>query len=94
MQKRLKKPNPLNFFKLRESPVPPPHFEYTLIPFKYNLEIAVGKWIKTNLKGRYYIGKTIGINSDDKIDQMLKIGFEDEKEMSFFMLACPLLKYN
>lgn len=94
MIKQLKKPNPLNFFGSREACVPPPHFEYIKIPFKYNLEIAISKWIYANLKGRFYVGKSVGINSEDKVDQMLKIGFEDEKEMSFFMLACPLLKYN
>ena len=91
---RIKEPNPLNFFKLREVKVPPPHYEYVHLPFRYNLETAVSKWIYANLKGKFYVGKTLNINKENKIDQVLKVGFEEEKEMSFFMLACPLLKYN
>lgn len=94
MIKQLSKPNPLNFFDMREAIVPPSYFSYIIIPSKYNLETAVRKWIYYNLRSRFYVGKTISINESDKISQMLKIGFEDDKELSFFMLACPLLKYN
>jgi hypothetical protein len=31
---------------------------------------------------------------DGKITSMVKVGFEDPKELSFFMLACPHLKYT
>jgi len=47
-------------------------------------------WVHDNLKGRYYIGSTI----DQNYKTVLKIGFEEPKELSYFMLACPLLKYK
>lgn len=94
MIKRLDKLNPLNLFLIRRLQSPAPHFTYVNIPMTYNLEEAVDRWIQSNLKGRFYVGKTLDVSSEDKIENLLKIGFEDEKEMSFFMLACPLLKYN
>lgn len=89
----LKEPNALNFFNLRTLKVPPPHFEYISIPLSYNLEQSISKWIKDNLKGRYYVGKSIDVNKENIIHNVLKVGFEEPREMSYFTLACPHLKY-
>jgi len=88
-----KKINPLNFFDIRKLEVPPPHFEYITIPIRYNLEESLSKWIDENLKGRYYIGKDISIDHENSLASVLKIGFEEPKELSYFNLACPHLKY-
>tara|TARA_B110000211_G_C13965820_1_gene502729 strand:- start:578 stop:754 length:177 start_codon:yes stop_codon:yes gene_type:complete len=56
----------------------------------YNLTEAMSNWVNDNLKGRFYIGSTI----DTNYKSTLKIGFEEPKELSYFMLACPLLKYK
>ena len=88
-----KKANPLNFFKARQLTVLPPHFETISQPMTYNLELSISKWIQHNLKGRYFVGKGIEVK-DGSIEQVLKIGFEDHKEASYFMLACPHLKYH
>jgi hypothetical protein len=93
-KKLLKKPNPLNFFDCRQSRVPPPYFEYICIPLRYNLEASINKWINENLKGRYYLGRSINIDSANTVNSALKIGFEEPKELSYFTLACPLLKYE
>ena len=53
------KPNPLNFFGIREVKYQAPHFEYVDIEQSYNLEDVMRKWIEHNLKGRYHIGKTM-----------------------------------
>lgn len=89
---KLKEPNHLNFFSLRKFNAAPPHFEYIVIPMKYNIEDAVSRWIEAHLKGRFYIGKTLSIESS-KITTCIKIGFEEPKELSYFTLACPHLKY-
>ena len=89
----LKEPNPLNFFELRKLKVPPGHFEYITLPMKYNLEDALIRWIEEHLKGRYYVGKTLSTDSSKQITTYLKVGFEDPKEISYFTLACPHLKY-
>lgn len=86
-------PNPLNFFDIRRLSCPPEHFEYLNIPIKYNLEDAVAKWIVDHLKNRFYLGKTVALVNDE-IQPVIQIGFEDPKELSYFSLACPYLKYN
>ena len=90
----LKKPNPLNFFGCRQSKVPPPYFEYIVLPQRYNLEDSINRWIDEHLKGRYYVGKTVSVDSTNTINTALKVGFEEPKELSYFTLACPLLKYK
>lgn len=92
--KRLSKPNPYDFFGIRRLDTPCIHFDYINIPLKYNLEQSLSKWIGENLKGRYYLGKNIALSTDGQVANTLKIGFEDHKELSYFTLACPLLKYN
>lgn len=90
---RLKDPNPLNFFELRQLKVPPKHFEYVSIPMNYNLQDSISKWITDYQKGRFYVGKTVEVDSANQIVTLLKIGFENHKELSYFTLACPYLKY-
>jgi hypothetical protein len=90
---KLKEPNPLNFFNLRKLKVPSPHFEYITLPMRYNLEDALIRWIDDHLKGRYYVGKTLSIDSKKAMTSCIRVGFEDAKELSYFTLACPHLKY-
>ena len=89
-----KKINPLNVFEVRQVKSAPPHFEYVNLPMKYNLEDSLIKWIKQNLKNRFYTGKNVSLDSDNKLIQVLTVGFEETKDMSYFMLACPHLKYK
>jgi hypothetical protein len=88
------KPNPLNFYGLRQLEVLPPHFEVVNSAFMYNIQESVVRWIEDNLKGRFYVGKGVDLREDNNLDYCLKIGFEDPKEASYFMLACPHLKYR
>ena len=95
MALKLKEPNPLNFFGIRRSKLCVPHYEYITIPYTYNIEESLNKWVKHNLKGRYYVVKTLNINSSNsQIENAIRIGFEEGKELAYFMLACPLLKYK
>ena len=89
-----KTPNPLNVFEVRQVKSAPPHFEYVNLPMKYNLEESLIKWIKQNLKNRFYAGKNVSLDSDNKLVPVLTVGFEETKDMSYFMLACPHLKYK
>jgi len=92
---KLKEPNALNFFGIRKATSVAPHFEYITIPYTYNIEDSLNKWVQKNLKGRYFLSKTVGVSTQSgKVETLLKVGFEDSKEMSYFMLACPLLKYK
>lgn len=89
-----KKPNPYDVFKIRKVKVPIPYFEYVNLPSSYNIEESLSNWIDSNLRNRYYIGRKVILDNDNKLNQVITIGFEETKEMSYFMLACPHLKYT
>jgi hypothetical protein len=85
--------NPLNVLDVREVRDPPPYFHYVTLNLKYNIITPIREWIYDNLKYRYYIGETLVIE-DNQFQVRIKIGFEEPKEASFFLLACSLLKYS
>tara|TARA_B100000780_G_C21048543_1_gene420971 strand:- start:571 stop:852 length:282 start_codon:yes stop_codon:yes gene_type:complete len=89
-----KKPNPLNVFRIRKVKAAVPYFEYVNLPVAYNLEDAISTWIYINLKNRYYIGRKLTLDHDNKLNQIITVGFEENRDMSYFMLACPHLKYT
>lgn len=68
--------------------------EYLDISPNYNLEKALVNWITSNCKSRFYIGKAINNPTGQSAESKIRIGFEDSKELSYFALACPLLKYK
>lgn len=52
----------------------------------------IEQWIKNKLKGRFYLQKIPSIGSDGKLKPSTFAGFEDHKELTYFMLACPHLR--
>ena len=87
------KPNPLNYFNIRRVTFAAPHFLYTTVDrYTPSLIKDLDKWIKSNLNGRYYIGQNIDLDSNRSFIYNTKIGFENEKELSFFTIACPFLQ--
>lgn len=87
------KPNSLNFFGLRRVEFSPPHFVYTDFN-KYSPGVIkqFDSWIKNNLNGRYYLGQELTLDHNNTLVYVTKIGFEIEKELSFFKIACPILE--
>lgn len=85
--------NPLNFLDSRRLEYLPPHLETVNIPLRYNLENAVSKWIEENLKDRYYIGRAVTSKLEGS-SKNYTVGFENPKELSYFVLACPFMKYK
>lgn len=87
------KPNPLNYFDLRRVEFAAPHFKYTTLN-KYTPSFVkqLDSWIKNNLNNRYYIGQGISLDNTNTIVYNVVIGFESEKELSFFTIACPHLQ--
>ena len=84
------KPNPLNYFNLRRVEFAPPHFKYTIIyDFKPATARNLDTWISANLNGRYYIGQDLALDHNNSIMYTTRIGFEQEKELSFFKIAYP-----
>ena len=89
----LDKINPLNVLGCREVGDPPPHFHYLNIDLKYNMVGSLKQWVYENLRSRFYLGESLQLCNNHFVIQ-IKIGFEEPKEASFFLLACPLLKYT
>ena len=89
--KDVEKINPLNAAGCRKVPHPPAHFSYIEIEHSGSDPVKISDWIYVNLKHRFYINTTISI-APAGFDLKIKIGFEEAREASFFLLACPLLK--
>jgi hypothetical protein len=55
----------------------------------------IEKWIENKLNGRYCIVKQPSISSkDNHLKTATFVGFEDQKEITYFILACPYLRRN
>lgn len=82
------KPNPLNLLDLRRVQFPARHFHYLTLP-RYSPSVlkSADEWIYNNLNGRYYIGQALDLDSNNSLVYVTNIGFEQEKEMSFFLLS-------
>jgi hypothetical protein len=82
-------PNPLNFFNIRRVGFACPHFKYfTIERFNPELIRSIQDWIEKNLNNRYYIDKGISLNAHNAFVYNITIGFESEKELGFFVIAC------
>lgn len=85
------KPNPLNYFQMRRVDFCPPHFKCTTLKsFSHMHNQQLNAWVKENLNYRYYIGQCLLLDQNSFVFGT-KIGFESEKELSFFTIACPYL---
>lgn len=88
MTLKKKQVNPLNVLNLRKVNFPAYHFTYAVFKISRIAQInKIDKWIYLNLKGRYYIGSDIML-MDNIILYIMKVGFEQEKEMTLFNLTC------
>ncbi len=83
---------PLDILNLRELNFLPKHFVTTPISDRYSQKII--NWVRIKLVGRYCICRTPTIDTDKKLRAVCIIGFEDEKELTYFMLACPYIRRN
>lgn len=85
--------NPIDVLQQRKVKTIPPHFSMLRISDNELFE-GVEDWVKTKLKGRYFIAKKPAIDSSGNLKSTNFIGFEDQKELTYFMLACPHLRRN
>lgn len=86
--------NPLEVLHKRSLPYIPPHFVKTKISTN---EIGFGgleQWVRTKLKGRYAISQIPSIDKEGHLKTATFVAFEDQKELTYFMLACPHLRRN
>lgn len=83
--------NPLNILDERKLDRIPPHFSKIRIN-DFEVSSAMENWIMGKCKGRYAFGKDISADDSNRSRSSNYVGFEDEKELTFFMLACPYLR--
>lgn len=86
--------NPLDVLGSRKMDRIPLHFSKTKLLEQDLFNSGLENWVKNTLKGRYGIKKMPTINKDGNLTSSTFIGFEDEKELTYFMLACPHLRRN
>jgi hypothetical protein len=86
--------NNLDLLNERQLDFLPPHFSIFYIDDKImfaNKEIILN-WIRTKLKGRFSLLKSVGIGSDQKSRSTFTVGFENPSELTYFIIACPFLR--
>jgi hypothetical protein len=87
--------NPLDVLKQREVKTLPPHFtKCKLSDDILFLETDATNWTRSNLKGRFCVTSIPTINETGHLKLSTVIAFEDQKELTYFMLACPYLRRN
>lgn len=68
-----------------------PHFAKFKINDRDYFDTKIENWIQSNLKGRYSIFTWLSTN-ENKQTMSTYVAFENQKELTFFMLACPYLR--
>ena len=85
--------NPIDVLKQRKLKTLPPHFSKIKIT-DYEIFEGVEDWVKIKLKGRYCVVKYPSIDQSGNLKSTTFLGFENQKELTYFMLACPHLRRN
>lgn len=86
--------NPIDVLKQREMATLPPHFAKTKIADHDFYDTQIRNWVSVKLKGRFCIAKMPAIDSSGNLKSTTFVAFEDQKELTYFMLACPYLRRN
>jgi hypothetical protein len=86
--------NPLNVLGKRSVRSMPVHFAKTKLSPSDLLGNDIVNWVEAKLKGRYSIATIPSIDQSGKMTTSTFLGFEDQKELTYFILACPYLRRN
>jgi len=81
--------NPLNVIKKRKLKILPKHFSKIKIN---EFDLHQGKlenWITSKLSGRYSIVRIPTVDENNSLVINAFVGFEQHKELTYFVLACP-----
>jgi len=82
--------NPLNYFNCRQFTKKPDGLQILKLQTDHTeTNEHIEKWILENLKGRYYVGKHLAVDNQNRIRNFILVGFENPKELSLFNLSCP-----
>lgn len=86
--------NALDVLNCRKMFTNVPHFSKILITETFSFDNDIENWIIGNLKGRYYLLDQPYITQEGKLKTAKFAGFEEQKEITYFILACPYLRRN
>lgn len=87
--------NALGILKERELDYIAPHFCTTEVSNDFMFDEPLQSWIEKKLTGRYFIKESLSVNdSNSSRKKKILVGFEDHKEMTYFLLACPHIRRN
>lgn len=88
--------NQLDLLNERRLHFIPPHFAKNKVSEidVYGSGEAMVSWIRAKLQGRFSVVKTPVISSNDKLKSEFFVAFEDHKELTYFILACPHIRRN
>jgi hypothetical protein len=81
--------NPLGILKLRKLSFIPEHFT------RINVDLVdiklLDHWINYHLNSRYAIKKTLTLDQNKKMIEVIEIGIEDSREITMLTLGCPYI---
>ncbi len=83
--------NPLDVLQQRKLKTIAPHFVSTSLTDAEVFD-GVEDWITVKLKGRYFVCKKPVVDKEGNLKSTYLVGFEDQTELTYFMLACPYLR--
>jgi len=86
--------NELDVISSRKLDFIPNHFSKLKLSEKDYFVGNVEDWIKNRLKHRYAIVNWPAIDDQEKLKVSVFVAFEDQKELTYFILACPFLRRN
>ena len=86
--------NPIDVLKQRKVKTLPPHFSKVTVSDIELFEGDIQSWIENKLTGRYCVLRSPSIDKDGKLKSATFVAFEEQKELTYFMLACPHLRRN
>lgn len=85
---------PLDVLGKRKITFMPVHFAKTKIADTEFVNDEISNWIDTKLNGRYAMCHEPVIDVNGKMRMAVYAGFEMQKELTYFLLACPYLRRN
>lgn len=80
--------NPLSVLGMRKLSFIPNHFSKISLTNISDVR-NVDHWINYHLNSRYAIRKTLSLDQNNKMVEMIEVGLEDPKEITMFTLGCP-----
>jgi len=85
---------PLDVLGKRKVDFMPIHFVKTKLNLTEFIDDAIIDWIETKLDGRFSISYEPTVDSNGRMITATFVGFENQKELTYFLLACPYLRRN